>query len=175
MVSPSANGDTAKADTEKLFDAKSDDDTAGKEVGGEGDGNRCFGLPVHDSPTLSKSRISTAISARFAASASSVKSLRKVSVEGALTGCGAGGTILLVGDSCVDDRAEACVVDEMDRGSISFSLWVATVAGWEWEKKKKKKRGNEGAAVERTVVRGDNERESEGARSERWSGYDARS
>ena len=62
--------------------------------------------------------MSTAIWARFAASATSVKSLRKASVEGALVGAGAGGTILLMGDCCVDD----CMLDEVDRWSI--------VVGW---------------------------------------------
>lgn len=69
--------------------------------------SRCFAA-VYYSPTLSKSRISTAIWARLAASATSVKSLRKTSVEGALGGFGAGGTILLVGDCCVDD----CMAEE---------------------------------------------------------------
>ncbi len=77
--------------------------------------------------------MSTAIWARFAASATSVKSLRKASVEGALVGAGAGGTILLMGDCCVDDRAELCMLDEVDRGSIVVGWWglVATV---EWNK-----------------------------------------
>lgn len=74
-------------------------------------------------PTLSKSRMSTAICARFAASATRVKSFKKTSVEAALVGAGTGGTILLLGDCCVEDMAEDCVLVEADRGSI----FVATV------------------------------------------------
>lgn len=62
--------------------------------------------------------MSTAICARLAASATRVKSFRKASVDGALAGFGAGGTILLVGDCCVDDAAEVCVLE---------SIMVATV------------------------------------------------
>ena len=61
-----------------------------------------------DMPTLSKSRIMTAICARLAASATRVKSLRKVSVEGALTSTGAGGIILLDGDDRTDEAADVC-------------------------------------------------------------------
>lgn len=68
---------------------------------------------VYFSPTLSKSRISTAICARFAASATRVKSFRNTSVDAVLTGFGAGGTILLVGDCCVED-----MLLEVDRVSI---------------------------------------------------------
>lgn len=68
---------------------------------------------IYFSPTLSKSRISTAICARFAASATRVKSFKNTSVDGVLTGFGAGGTILLVGDCCV----EGMVLD-VDRVSI---------------------------------------------------------
>jgi hypothetical protein len=48
----------------------------------------------------------TAICARFAASATRVKSFRKASVEGALTGFGAGGTILVLGDCCVEEKTD---------------------------------------------------------------------
>lgn len=51
-----------------------------------------------DRPTLSKSRIMTAICARLAASATRVKSLRKASVEGDDMAAGGGGAILLAGD-----------------------------------------------------------------------------
>lgn len=51
----------------------------------------------------SKSRIIMAICARFAASATRVKSFRKASVEG--VGGGGGGAML--GDGCVDDMADA--------------------------------------------------------------------
>jgi len=61
-----------------------------------------------DMPTLSNSRIMTAICARLAASATRVKSLRKTSVEGALTWTGAGGTILLDGDDWTDEAADVC-------------------------------------------------------------------
>ncbi|KAJ4306138.1 hypothetical protein N0V88_000934 [Collariella sp. IMI 366227] len=66
---------------------------------------------LYDNPTLSKSRINTAICARFAASATSVKSLRKASVEWVFAGGGGGGTILLCGDCCVVEKDEACVVE----------------------------------------------------------------
>lgn len=57
---------------------------------------------------LSKSRTMTATWARLAASATSVKSLRKASVEGAPIGAGAGTGIVLdvVGDCCVADEWE---------------------------------------------------------------------
>lgn len=58
-------------------------------------------------PMLSKSRIMTAICARFAASATRVKSRRKASVEADWpamgSGCGAG---LCAGDWCVDEAAD---------------------------------------------------------------------
>ena len=61
-----------------------------------------------DMPTLSNSRIMTAICARLAASATRVKSFKKASVEGALTSTGAGGTILLDGDDRTDEAADVC-------------------------------------------------------------------
>ena len=68
--------------------------------------------------------MSTAIWARFAASATSVKSLRNASVDGALTGAGAGGTrLLLLGDCCVDDMADVCVL-------VEVSILVATGGRW---------------------------------------------
>jgi len=48
--------------------------------------------------------MSTAICARLAASATSVKSLRKVSVEDDPMRTGCGGTILVEGDCCVVDN-----------------------------------------------------------------------
>jgi hypothetical protein len=69
---------------------------------------------VHFNPTLSKSRISTAICARFAASATRVKSFKNTSVDAVLAGFGAGGTILLVGDCCVEGMVEL----DVDRVSI---------------------------------------------------------
>jgi hypothetical protein len=62
--------------------------------------------------------MSTAICARFAASATRVKSFRKASVEGALTGFGAGGTILVLGDCCVEEKRDVCVLVEEPWGSI---------------------------------------------------------
>ena len=56
------------------------------------------------------SRINTAICARFAASATRVKSFRKASVEVDLTCTGRGGTMLVEGDWCVDDIIDVCVV-----------------------------------------------------------------
>ena len=58
-------------------------------------------------PMLSKSRIMTAICARFAASATRVKSLRKASVEGALMLVGGGGVILL-GEGWSEAAVDAC-------------------------------------------------------------------
>lgn len=62
----------------------------------------------YDRPTLSKSRMSTAICARFAASATSVKSFKNASVEGVFGGAGCGGTILPLakGDCCVEDMVD---------------------------------------------------------------------
>ncbi len=78
--------------------------------------------------------MSTAIWARFAASATRVKSLRKASVDGALVGAGAGGTILLRGDCCVDDRVELGMLEEVERGSIVLVVvggvgWLGEVGG----------------------------------------------
>jgi hypothetical protein len=80
---------------------------------------------VYFSPTLSKSRISTAICARFAASATRVKSFKNTSVDAVLAGLGAGGTILLVGDCCI----EAMLLD-VDRVSILVETgwWMKAVA-----------------------------------------------
>lgn len=67
-------------------------------------------LVNYEKLTLSKSRMRTAICARFAASATSVKSLRKGSVdadEPMWTGCGA--AALVEGDCCVDDKDDVCV------------------------------------------------------------------
>lgn len=66
--------------------------------------------PDYDRPTLSRSRIRTAICARFAASATSVKSLRNMSVEADLVCGGCGGTILLKGDCWVEGSADVCCV-----------------------------------------------------------------
>lgn len=63
-------------------------------------------------PTLSKSRIITAICARLAASATRVKSRRKGSVDEPWSmGCG-WGSALWAGDWCVNDAAEADDVDD---------------------------------------------------------------
>jgi len=69
---------------------------------------RSTGSIYDDMPTLSKSRIMTAIWARLAASATRVKSLRKLSVEGALMPTGAGGTILLDGDDWTEEADDVC-------------------------------------------------------------------
>lgn len=70
-------------------------------------------MPLYpEMPTFSKSRIMTATWARFAASATSVKSLRKASVVDVLTVIGGGGTILPpAATAAVEDddcRAAAC-------------------------------------------------------------------
>lgn len=72
----------------------------------------------------SKSRMSIAICARFAASATSVKSFRNGSVDDfLLEGFGAGGTILLlVGDCWVDDMVDVDV-DVVERKSILGSVY----------------------------------------------------
>src|SRR4051812_3169203 len=57
---------------------------------------------------LSMSRNKTAICARLAASATRVKSFRKISVEGLVGGRGRGGAINDVGDGCDEDTADAC-------------------------------------------------------------------
>lgn len=66
-------------------------------------------------PQPSKSRTMTATCARLAASATRENSLRRVSVEGALTWTGCGGTTF-AGDCCVDDTADdvflECMGDE---------------------------------------------------------------
>jgi len=61
---------------------------------------------------FSRSRANTAICARFAASATSVKSRRKTSVEGVVV-CrgGGGGAILSVEDVRVDANDEGCELD----------------------------------------------------------------
>ena len=56
---------------------------------------------------LSMSRIRQAICARFAASATSVKSFRKESVEADFIAGGGGGT-MVVGDCCDEGRADVC-------------------------------------------------------------------
>lgn len=58
--------------------------------------------------TPSKSRIKTAIWARFAASATRVKSLRKTSVEDELPCTCGGGNGWFVGDRLVEDMNEGC-------------------------------------------------------------------
>lgn len=73
-------------------------------------------MRAYDNPMLSMSRISTAICARLAASATSVKSLRKASVDEPpliCIGC-CGGAILAKGDCCVEDLADACCALEND-------------------------------------------------------------
>ncbi|KAL2256544.1 hypothetical protein VTK26DRAFT_1505 [Humicola hyalothermophila] len=83
----------------------------------------------YDRPMLSKSRINTAICARFAASATSVKSLRKASVEDAFGGAGRGGTILPLAkgeDCCVEDVVDGVwlLADEVNRESIVASVYM---------------------------------------------------
>ena len=56
------------------------------------------GCQGYESPQPSNSRIMTAIWARFAASETRVKSLRKTSVDRDFRTAGEGGTILLDGD-----------------------------------------------------------------------------
>lgn len=72
--------------------------------------------------TPSKSRINTAIWARFAASATRVKSLRKTSVDADLICAGGGGRPWLVGDCCVEAMNELCWVlgDEIGAFIVSF-------------------------------------------------------
>jgi len=67
-------------------------------------------LADYDRPMLSMSRIRQAICARFAASATSVKSFRKASVEADLMCVGCGAAILAEGDWRVDDSIDACCV-----------------------------------------------------------------
>lgn len=72
-------------------------------------------------PKSSKSRTMTAACARLAASATRVKSLRKGSVEGALTWTGAGAMTAaeVLGDCLVeDDEEEACE----EEASMAMSL-----------------------------------------------------
>lgn len=82
-------------------------------------------FPIYESPMSLKSRIMTAIWARFAASATSVKSLRKVSVEGVLPCVGAGGEILLSGDSlvvAVKELNEVCRLVDVGEEIGTFML-----------------------------------------------------
>lgn len=74
---------------------------------------------------LSMSRISTAIWARFAASAIRVKSFRKTSVEGDFSGAGCGGTIAAVGDGCDEGIADVCC----DVGDVMGAFIVGAVNG----------------------------------------------
>lgn len=65
----------------------------------------------------------TASCARFAASATSVKSLRKGSVDGVLTLAGGGGGMLLDGDCWKEPTVDVCcVVGEEMGASISIAL-----------------------------------------------------
>lgn len=80
-------------------------------------------------PQPSKSRTMTATCARFAASATREKSLRRASVEGALIWTGGGGpaTATSVGDCCVDETTDEvfleCMGDETG-ASIVRGMWV---------------------------------------------------
>lgn len=81
----------------------------------------------YDKPTPSKSRIKTAICARFAASATSVKSLRKASVDDddPSCGCRCGGAILVEGDCRVDDSFEVwCDVGDV-MGAFMMAMMFA--------------------------------------------------
>ena len=78
----------------------------------------------YDKPTLSISRIKTAICARFAASATNVKSLRNGSVEADLTRTGAGGAMLVDDDWRVDNDDDCCVVGEvMGAFMLEAMMW----------------------------------------------------
>jgi len=68
--------------------------------------------------TFSMSRIKTAICARFAASATNVKSLRKVSVEAGLICLGRGGAMWAEGDWRVDDIMDVCCVVGEEMGAF---------------------------------------------------------
>lgn len=96
-------------------------------------------LVVYDRPTLSMSRIMTAIWARLAASATRVKSLRKWSVEGfAAVGADLGGAAAakaLEGDCCQFVEVWACwwVGDEI--GAFIFAAVVVVCLGSRWRKR----------------------------------------
>ena len=85
----------------------------------------------YHNPTLSKSRINTAICALLAASATSVKSLRNGSVEADVPPvAGAGGTIFaVVGDCWVEERVEDWLLG-VERFILVVVLFVGIMLGW---------------------------------------------
>ncbi len=89
---------------------------------------------------VSKSRIMTASWARLAASAPSVKSFRKASVEGGLMLTGGGGRILLddKGDDCDDGTAEEAAWDTGDEmGPSMVFLCIYLRRGREGERRRR--------------------------------------